>query len=142
MKKTTTLFFIFLSTLIFAQKKQYRSAEKAFKKGNFSLSETIISDNKSLFETADNKIKNKVKFLSARINQQNKNYSAALNSYMSLKDNDLLKNLVEERLKSLSGELITAAIEESELKDFIESSKKLYMAYTIDKENQYQFHYQ
>ena len=74
MKKTTTLFFIFLSTLIFAQKKQYRSAEKAFKKGNFSLSETIISDNKSLFETADNKIKNKVKFLSARINQQNKNY--------------------------------------------------------------------
>ena len=141
MKKTTTLFLILLSTFIFAQKKQYRSAEKAFKKGNFSLSETIITDNKSLFETADNKIKNKVKFLSARINQQNKNYSAALNSYMSLKDNDLLKNLVEERLKSLSGELITAAIEESELKDFIESSKKLYMAYTIDNETGIDFLY-
>ena len=133
MKKLITIFFIFLSTIICAQKKQLKAAEKAFKKGDISLSESIINDNKSLFENADEKIKYKIKFLSARINQQNKNYSDALSGYMSLKDNDLLKPLVEERLKALSGEIITAAIEDSELKKFIESSNKLYMAYTIDK---------
>ncbi|MDG2371232.1 MAG: tetratricopeptide repeat protein [Flavobacteriaceae bacterium] len=134
MKKITTLFFILLSTIIFAQKKEFRLAEKAFKKGNVSLSESIISDNEALFNTADDKIKNQVKLLSARINHHNKNYSAALSSYIELKNNPAFKTLATERLNVLSGDLITAAIEESEAKEYIESSKKLYMAYTINND--------
>jgi tetratricopeptide (TPR) repeat protein len=134
MKKITTVFFVLVSITIFAQKKQYKSAEKAFKKGDVSLSYSIISDNVALFDSADDKIKNQVKFLSARIDHHNKNFSLALNSYKALKDNPNFKVLVEERLKVLSGDIITAAIEESEAKEFIESSKKLYMAYTIDND--------
>ena len=134
MKKITTVFFVLVSITIFAQKKQYKSAEKAFKKGDVSLSYSIISDNVALFDSADDKIKNQVKFLSARIDHHNKNFSLALESYKELKDNPNFKVLVEERLKVLSGDIITAAIEESEAKEFIESSKKLYMAYTIDND--------
>ena len=134
MKKITTVFFVLVSITIFAQKKQYKSAAKAFKKGDVSLSYSIISDNVALFDSADDKIKNQVKFLSARIDHHNKNFSLALKSYKALKDNPNFKVLVEERLKVLSGDIITAAIEESEAKEFIESSKKLYMAYTIDND--------
>jgi tetratricopeptide (TPR) repeat protein len=117
-----------------SQKKEYKSAAKAFKKGDVNLSETIISNNAKLFDTADDKIKNQIKFLSARINHHNKNFSLALNGYNELKDNPNFKEDVKERLKVLSGDIITAAIEESEAKEFIQSSKKLYMAYTIDKD--------
>ena len=134
MKKIITLFFILLSTSIFAQKKQFKSAAKAFKKGDIVLSAKILSDNTSLFSQADDKIKNQVKFLSARIDHENKNFSLALNSYNDLKGNPDFTDLVNERLKVLSGDIITVAIEESEAKEFIKSSKKLYMAYTIDKE--------
>ena len=134
MKKITIVFFVLISITVFAQKKQYKSAEKAFKKGDVSLSYSIISDNVALFDSADDKIKNQVKFLSARIDHHNKNFSLALESYKELKDNPNFKVLVEERLKVLSGDIITAAIEESEAKEFIESSKKLYMAYTIDND--------
>jgi tetratricopeptide (TPR) repeat protein len=134
MKKIITLFFVTFSLTTFSQKKEYKSAAKAFKKGDVNLSETIISDNAKLFNTADDKIKNQIKFLSARINHHNKNFSLALNGYNELKDNPNFKEDVKERLKVLSGDIITAAIEESEAKEFIQSSKKLYMAYTIDKD--------
>jgi len=134
MKKIITLFFVFMSITIFAQKKQYRTAAKAFKKGDISLSASILTDNIALFENADEKIKNQVKFLSARIDHHNKNFILALNGYNELKDNPNFKDEIEQQLKVLSGDIITAAIEESEAKEFIESSKKLYMAYTIDKE--------
>ena len=134
MKKIITLFFVFMSITIFAQKKQYRTAAKAFKKGDISMSESILTDNIALFEKADEKIKNQVKFLFARIDHHNKNFILALNGYNELKDNPNFKDEIEQQLKVLSGDIITAAIEESEAKEFIESSKKLYMAYTIDKE--------
>jgi tetratricopeptide (TPR) repeat protein len=134
MKKIITLFFVTFSLTTFSQKKEYKSAAKAFKKGDVNLSETIISNNAKLFNTADDKIKNQIKFLSARINHHNKNFSLALNGYNELKDNPNFKEDVKERLKVLSGDIITAAIEESEAKEFIQSSKKLYMAYTIDKD--------
>ena len=134
MKKIITLFFVMFSITTLSQKKEYKSAAKAFKKGDVNLSETIISKNAKLFDTADDKIKNQIKFLSARIDHHNKNFSLALKGYNELKDNPNFKEDVKERLKVLSGDIITAAIEESEAKEFIESSKKLYMAYTIDKD--------
>jgi len=134
MKKTITLFFILLSAIIFAQKKEFKSAEKAFKKGDVALSASIVSDNEALFDSADDKIKNQVKFLSARIDHHNKNYSSALSSYIELKNNPAFKALAIERLNVLSGDLITTAIEESEAKEYIKSSKKLYMAYIIDND--------
>ena len=134
MKNTITLFCILLSTIIFAQKKEFRLAEKAFKKGDVALSASIVSDNEALFNTADDKIKNQVKFLSARIDHHNKNYSSALSSYIELKNNPAFKALAIERLNVLSGDLITTAIEESEAKEYIKSSKKLYMAYIIDND--------
>ena len=134
MKNTITLFCILLSTIIFAQKKEFRLAEKAFKKGDVALSASIVSDNEALFNTADDKIKNQVQILSARIDHHNKNYSSALSSYIELKNNSAFKALAIERLNVLSGDLITAAIEESEAKEYIGSSNKLYMAYTIDKD--------
>jgi len=134
MKKIINLFFVLLSLTLYAQKKEYKSAEKAFKKGDVILSESIISDNASIFDSADEKIKNQVKFLIARINHHNKKYSLALNGYNELKDNPSLKIQIQEKLKVLSGDFITAAIEESEAKEFLKSSEKLYLAYTIDNE--------
>ena len=133
-KNFIKLFLLLLSLTVYSQKKEYKSAEKAFKKGDISLSESIIKDNSLLFDSADDKIKNQIKFLLARINHHNKKFSVALNMYNELKENPSYTDLINERLNALSGDLITAAIEESEAKDFLNSSKKLYLAYTIDNE--------
>ena len=134
MKNISILLIIFFTSQIFSQKKELKQAQKAYNKGDLLLAESIINQNKDLLNSSEDKIKNQVLFLNAKINNDNQNYESAYNFYMLLKAIPSMENEISESLNQFRETLIDKAIFESENKQFLESSKKLYMSYMINTE--------
>ena len=134
MKNISILLIIFFTSQIFSQKKELKQAQKAYNKGDLLSAESIINQNKDLLNSSEDKIKNQVLFLNAKINNDNQNYESAYNFYMLLKAIPSMENEISESLNQFRETLIDKAIFESENKQFLESSKKLYMSYMINTE--------
>ncbi len=134
MKNIIILLIVLFTTQGFCQKKELKQAQKAYNKGDLLLAESIINQNKDLFNSSEDKIKNQVLFLNAKINNDNQNYETAYNFYMLLKSIPSMESEVSESLNQFRETLIDKAIFESENKQFLESSKKLYMSYMINTE--------
>lgn len=135
MKKTTVLFLSMVAFVGFAQKKELKKAEKLFASGDIAAAKDMLSANQSLFDAADEKTAASYQFLQGKIAQQEKDFAAALATFMGLKENARLKAEVSKQLQQLQSEVITAAIEDNEGQDFVASAEKLHMAYSIDPEN-------
>ena len=134
MKNISILLIIFFTSQIFSQKKELKQAQKAYNKGDLLSAESIINQNKDLLNSSEDKIKNQVLFLNAKINNDNQNYESAYNFYMLLKSIPSMESEISESLNQFRETLIDKAIFESENKQFLESSKKLYMSYMINTE--------
>ena len=134
MKNISVLLIIFFTSQIFSQKKELKQAQKAYNKGDLLSAESIINQNKDLLNSSEDKIKNQVLFLNAKINNDNQNYESAYNFYMLLKSIPSMESEISESLNQFRETLIDKAIFESENKQFLESSKKLYMSYMINTE--------
>ena len=135
MKKTIIFFLCMTATLGMAQKKELKKAEKLFSSGDIAAAKEMLSSNQSLFDAADEKTAANYQFLQGKIAQQEKDFAAAMETFVALKDNSRLNSVVNDQLKQLQSEIITSAIEDNEGGDFIASAEKLYMAYKIDPEN-------
>ena len=135
MKKTTLLLLGMVATFGMAQKKELKKAEKLFSSGDIAAAKEMLSSNQSLFDAADEKTAANYQFLQGKIAQQEKDFAAAMETFVALKDNSRLNSVVNDQLKQLQSEIITSAIEDNEGGDFIASAEKLYMAYKIDPEN-------
>ena len=85
MKNISILLIIFFTSQVFSQKKELKQAQKAYNKGDLLSAESIINQNKDLLNSSEDKIKNQVLFLNAKINNDNQNYESAYNFYMLLK---------------------------------------------------------
>ena len=131
MKNILISLIILFSTQLYSQKKELKLAQKAYNKGDLLLAESIISSNKDFFDSSEDKIKNQVLFLTAKINYDNENYELAFDSYILLKSIPSMQSEINENLNLFRETLIDKAINESENKDFLKSSRKLYMAYMI-----------
>lgn len=134
MKNISILLIIFFTSQVFSQKKELKQAQKAYNKGDLLSAESIINQNKDLLNSSEDKIKNQVLFLNAKINNDNQNYESAYNFYMLLKSIPSMESEISESLNQFRETLIDKAIFESENKKFLESSKKLYMSYMINTE--------
>ena len=134
MKNISILLIIFFTSQVFSQKKELKQAQKAYNKGDLLSAESIINQNKDLLNSSEDKIKNQVLFLNAKINNDNQNYESAYNFYMLLKSIPSMESEISESLNQFRETLIDKAIFESENKQFLESSKKLYMSYMINTE--------
>ena len=129
---------IFLITCLifsfsFSQKKELRNANKKFNTGDIDGANEILKSNKEIFENADSKVFNNYVFLSAKILRSKENFEE---SYQKLKSIESVKNLAEEvssELQSLSSDIVNSAILDNQQENFSQASKKLYLAYTIDK---------
>ncbi len=135
MKKTAIALLSMVTAFGFAQKKELKKAEKLFGSGDIAGATQMLETHKALFDAADEKIVNSYQFLLGRIAQQNKDYKAALDTYMSLKEDARLKSTVGQQLQQLQSDIVTAAIEDNEGQNFAASAEKLFMAYQIDPEN-------
>ncbi len=134
MKKITLLLFLLIFNFSFSQKKELRKAQKLYEAGDITGAEKLLTDFKSVLETADQKVKPSYDFLRAKIAQHNEDYTQAYDLLLSLKDISSLKNDVANQMNLLSSAIVNSAIDDNEKGDFKNSARKLYMAYTIDPE--------
>ena len=117
----------------FSQKKELRNANKKFNSGDIDGANDILKSNKEIFENADSKVFNNYVFLSAKILRSTENFEE---SYKKLKLIESVKNLAEDvsnELEQLASDIVNSAISDNQQKIYTEASKKLYLAYTIDK---------
>jgi len=134
MKRIALLTFIFIFNFSFSQKKELRKALKAYDNGNIEIASQILSENESVFENADQKVKLNYDFLLAKISRDNKNFQLAFDLLNSIKEATSIKEEVAEQLTLLSNEIVNSAIDDNEMGDFKSSTEKLHMAYLIDPE--------
>jgi len=132
MRQTFPLIFILFVFMAFSQKKEIRKATKLFDAGDIEASTSLLESSFILFETADQKYKNKKLFLEARIDQSNKNFQSAYDKFIAYKAAGGDDINYDDQLQKFSGELVNSAIEDNAEKRFSEAASKLYLAYQSD----------
>ena len=134
MKRIALLTVILIFNFSFSQKKELRKAQKLYDAGDIAGASQILTENQSLLESADQKIKPNYDFLRGKIAQNNKEFQEAYDLFNSVKEVASIKDNVLQQLNLLSADIVNSAIDDNGSGDFKSSSEKLYLAYLIDPE--------
>ena len=131
-------FFTFLLTLVvtlgWAQKKELKQAQKLYKSAKISEAKASLDANQALLESAEMKYAAPYNLLRSQIALAEEDYQVSYD-YLQLAQKDSgLSFKTSEQKRLLVAEIINAAIEQSESKEFIASAKNLYLSYVIDPE--------
>ena len=125
------------STLVSAQKRELRTANKMFEKGQLQELKTYLDENQVVFENADQRILDDLSVLQGKIARLDRDYSKALEIIKSLESNESYVDQVSIMKDSLVSDLITEAIDANENQNYAEAADKLYMSYML-RPDQYQ----
>lgn len=134
MKRIALLTVILIFNFSFSQKKELRKAQKLYDAGDIAGASQILTENQSLLESADQKIKPNYDFLRGKIAQNNKEFQEAYDLFNSVKEVASIKDKVLQQLNLLSADIVNSAIDDNGSGDFKSSTEKLYLAYLIDPE--------
>lgn len=134
MKRIALLIVILIFNFSFSQKKELRKAQKLYDAGDIAGASQILTENQSLLESADQKVKPNYDFLRGKIAQNNKEFQTAFDLFNSVKDVASIKDEVIQQLNFLSADIVNSAIDDNGSGDFKSSTEKLYLAYLIDPE--------
>ncbi len=136
MKHLFTLVLGLLVTIGYAQKKELRQAQKLFKASKVEEAKVSLSTNQALIEGSDDaKIKTQYHFLKGQIARLDKDYQVAYDNLKLAEGNASLKSALVAEIQQLTSDIVNAAIAQSEAKEFIPSSKNLFLAYQINPED-------
>ena len=125
---------VFSFSFSFSQKKELRNANKKFDAGDIDAAKEIIDSNIRLFENADSKVFNNYIFLSAKILRSKENFEKSFEKLKSIESVKSLAEDVSNELELLITDIVNSAILDNKQESYLESSKKLYLAYNIDNE--------
>ena len=135
MKQLFTLFLGLALTVGFAQKKELKTAQKQFKASKVEEAKATLETNKALLEgTTDAKIKTQYHFLLGQIARLDKDFQSAYDNLKMAEGNSSIKAALATEMQQLTSDIVNAAIEQSEAKEFIPSSNNLFLAYQMDPE--------
>lgn len=135
MKQLFTLFLGLALTVGFAQKKELKTAQKQFKASKVEEAKATLETNKALLEgSTDAKIKTQYHFLLGQIARLDKAFQSAYDNFKMAEGNSSLKAALATEMQQLTSDIVNAAIEQSEAKEFIPSSNNLFLAYQMDPE--------
>ena len=135
MKQLFTLFLGLALTVGFAQKKELKTAQKQFKASKVEEAKATLETNKALLEGAtDAKIKTQYHFLLGQIARLDKDFQSAYDNLKMAEGNSSIKAALATEMQQLTSDIVNAAIEQSEAKEFIPSSNNLFLAYQMDPE--------
>ena len=135
MKQLFTLFLGLALTVGFAQKKELKTAQKQFKASKVEEAKATLETNKALLEGAtDAKIKAQYHFLLGQIARLDKDFQTAYDNFKMAEGNSSIKAALATEMQQLTSDIVNAAIEQSEAKEFIPSSNNLFLAYQMDPE--------
>ena len=132
MKNILTFIFLMTLSLSWSQKKELRTARKFVKDSLFVEAKDFLNKNKNLFENADNNVKSQFNLLSLKVYRSLGDFPNAFDKLMEVKSDPNVNKAYDVEANLLKAELVNNAIIDSEEKFFLESVKKLYLAYSID----------
>jgi len=132
MKNILTFIFLMTLSLSWSQKKELRTARKFVKDSLFVEAKDFLNKNKNLFENADNNVKSQFNLLSLKVYRSLGDFPNAFDKLMEVKSDPNVNKAYDVEANLLKVELVNNAIIDSEEKFFLESVKKLYLAYSID----------
>ena len=135
MKQLFTLFLGLALTVGYAQKKELKTAQKQFKATKVEEAKATLSANQALFEgSTDAKIKSQYHLLLGQIARLDKAFQNAFDNLKVGRRKSAIKATVDTEMQQLTSDIVNAAIEQSEAKDFIASSNNLFLAYQMNPE--------
>ena len=138
--KLIILFLLFL-TFSWGQKKELRLAKKLFAKEEYNKAKDLLDQNKGLFEIADLKIKSQYNLLLSSIYRVNGDFSSAFEKLKEVKKDPSMESLYDLESEKLKADCVNTAIEDSNKKNFSESVENLYIAYSINPEENIEYLY-
>ena len=132
MKYSLTIFLSLAVTFSWAQKKELKSAQKLFKAGKTAEAAASLDANQSVLESAELKYAAPYNLLRSQIALSEKEFKASYDFLIMAEKDPKLKLSIVNQKQLLIVDLVAAAIEQSENKDYLLSAKNLYLAYEID----------
>ncbi len=151
MKKLTFILLTLIGFSVFAQKTEVKSAEKAFKKGDFETAQTMINKACELKEQADDKTKARIMFVKAEIfaklgSNNLDNYSKAINSISKLEafENETGKEKYTkdaEKLKAkITNEIVNIVQNDLNEKKYKNLEKSAILAYELNNNEEFKYY--
>jgi len=132
MKNLFTILLSLVVTFNWAQKKELKSAQKLFNAGKTSEAIASLDANQVVLESAELKYVAPYNLLRSQIALSEKEFKDSYDFLMLAKKAPKLKASILEQKQLLIADLVAAAIDQSENKDYLVSAKNLYLAYEID----------
>lgn len=143
---------LLVSSFAIAQKSELRDADKALDKGSAAEAKTTLQSLASTIESADDKYKAQYYFLLGKTHADLAKKGGDDADYQKAVEN--LNKLVEfektfknkytdeatEILNGLSGDIVNAAIEDNNNKEFSKAANKLFMAYQMTDNQDYLYY--
>ena len=152
-KYVTLVSALLISVVTFAQKDQFKAAEKAQKGGNSQEVLTILQGAESLLTTDADKAQffymkgNALFDLANKKVEEGKNLSLAAKAYQELlvvektSGKPKYSSLATATIITIKGKLINSAIEDTKANKAIDGANKLYEAYLLDKKDTINLYY-
>ena len=142
MKVNLTLITILIFSFgIFAQKKELKSIQKLVYATSYTAALASLEEVSSLMETAEPKYTAHYHYLSGVSKQATKQFEAAVEDYNLVSEiersnkSKKYTTLIDAGKAQFTNELVNHAIELNSQEKFSEASDALYLAYTLDEEN-------
>ena len=138
--KFLTIAVLMASSVIFAQKKELKEAEKLIATGKFAEAKTIVSalDASSI----ESKLKPQYDFVKAQAlsgkieGAKLEDLAAAVKTYKELSEgSSKYKVQAQTAMTAMSNNIVNDAVKDQNKKSFKEASKKLHLAYTMRKQD-------
>lgn len=136
--------FIFLSIVSFAQKKEIKKAQKAIKSGNYPEAVDLLKQAESLLGEANKDTKvlfylTKAEAYVAGGNERDfeklKEAADALLKAEAMKPSGADQLLLFNESQAVRAALVNSAIEDQNAKNYLKASEKLYLSYTVSKQD-------
>ena len=141
MKNLLSLIFILSLHISFAQKKEIKKAVKLFESGDVKGASEILNINKSMFETADEKVNLQKTYLEAKIDQANGDFKSSYGKYQEYLKAGGKDPEYNNKILKLTSDIVNSAIEDNAEKRYPTAASKLYLAYTINPETNMDYLY-
>ncbi|WGK64207.1 tetratricopeptide repeat protein [Croceiramulus getboli] len=143
------LFAVACSTVMFAQKRELRSAEKAISSGNYAEAKASLSQAEGMMAEMDEDEKEQFYFLKGQslLGNENKNVPqlkeavAAFKKSSEFNDGDDYGDVAQQGIEQAVVGIINSAIEDQNSENYTAAATKLYDAYSFSKKDTVYLYY-
>ena len=138
MKKFIYITILLVSCFSFSQKKELRSAQKLMNQSFYTEALAELSKIEKIIPNSETKYQSQYHYLLGWAQKMDKDFENSVNNLKKVLEIDKSSDYAVESSKIISDleiELVNLAIKDNDTKNFITASEKLFLAYSIDKQN-------